>query len=144
MTIPNEDTGYSSGAQQTDSIEIDPVPVYLVDKPTRRQAAHFGSIGYAVIPPDSATNVPVQILSRRPTRDQAIVRNPANVTNSPVILSNTLPPLQQNPPLGFTLDSGAAVKLESQQPCYAIAAVGVAAAVMIGVIDEAWETESGY
>jgi hypothetical protein len=144
MTIPYEDTGYSSGAQQTDSIEIDPVPVYLVDKPGRRQAAHFGSIGYATIPPDSATNVPVQILSRRPTRDQAIIRNPVAAVNAPVILSNTLASLQQNPPLGFPLDSGAQVKLESQQPCYAIAAVGVNAAITIGVIDEAWETESGY
>jgi len=143
MTVPSEDTEYASDAGEFDTETLTPFPVYVVGKPGRKQAAHYGSIGYVTVPADTVVNQPIPVLQRRPTRNQAIIYNPVSVVNAPVILSNNPAGLIGNPPLGFQLDSGQQVKLESQQPVYAIAGVGIAA-VTLGVIDESWETEDGY
>lgn len=142
MTVPN-DTGYTAEADDLDTEALTPFPVYMVNKPQRRQAAHFGSVSSVNVPADSTVNVPVPVLNRRPTRNQAIIYNPVSAVNAPVILNNNPAGLVNNPPQGFQLDSGMQVKLESQQPVYAITGVGIAA-VTLGVIDESWETPDGY
>jgi len=142
MTIPS-DFGFATEAREDDSETLTPFPVYIVGKPTRRQAAHFGSVSSVVVPADSTVNQPVSVLQRRPTRNQAIIYNPVSAVNAPVILNNNPAGLVNNPPQGYQLDSGMQIKLESQQPVYAVTGVGIAV-VTLGVIDESWETEDGY
>lgn len=141
MSMPIEPVTTSATDQMAETME--PWPVFVTKDETRQLAAHYGSLQSFMVAGDSAINQPVQILNRRPTRSKAIVYNPVSATPSPVILSNSPGPLQQMPPIGFNLDSGQALELESQQPVWAIASVTTTGNVTLSVLDEAYISPEG-
>lgn len=63
--------------------------------------------------------------------------------NAQVLLSTNPDQLQIATPVGYPLDSGIALTLESQQPIYAICSPATIAAVTLGVLDEAWLSANG-
>lgn len=67
----------------------------------------------------------------------------ASAVNAQVLLSSNRDQLQLSPPIGYPLDSGIAVTLESQQPLYAVCSPATVTAVTLGVLDEAWLTKDG-
>jgi hypothetical protein len=75
--------------------------------------------------------------------NNTVYATPTGPTNAQVLLATNPDQLQLSTPVGYPLDSGVAVTLESQQPVYAIMAPGALASVTIGVLDEAWESKDG-
>lgn len=100
MTVPTEETpGYTEDADTRYDDYIPPIPVFIA-KSERVQAAHFGALAPFAIP-FAGSNPPVQVLNRRPTRNQAILYNPLNTAAQAATVSNT----QVSPAANTTISS---------------------------------------
>lgn len=101
MTVPTEETpGYTEDADTRYDDYIDPIPVFIAKTVDRKQAAHFGALSPFAITAAGA-NPPVQVLNRRPARNQAILYNPANASGQAATVSNT----QVSPAANTTISS---------------------------------------
>jgi hypothetical protein len=115
VTVP---TGEYIGDQdewEADDMEIPPVRVLLAGTNQRQNAPDFGGATLFSLPV-AGTSLPVQILQRRPTREQAYVRNtdPANS----ILFAERPDKVQAG--IGFILGPGLTQKIESQQPYYGV------------------------
>lgn len=146
MTVPTEESqSYTTNADDEafEQPYIAPFPVYIAGTAIREQAAHFGALQGTAIPLFTAGGIPIQVTRRRPSRHRTVISNPQASPNCQVLLSNNVDSLQLSPPIGYPMDSGTVLTLESQQPVYAVCAPGTATAVTLGVLDEAWESKDG-
>jgi hypothetical protein len=132
MTVPTGD--FTSDAVS----DIFPIDVRVVEaKGGGALAPDFGACSNVTVQL-ATTNVPTQIVQRRPTRQQAWIRN-MDAANS-VVIAERSDKLQQTPPVGFIIGPGQEEKICSQQPYWAVALV---APVVLSVRDEAWADSKG-
>lgn len=133
MTIPAEE-GFASDS----GVDIFPLDVRIVGPHGSGELApDFGGCTN-VTAQLAAAGLPVQVLQRRPTREQAWIRN-TDVANS-VMIAERQDKLQQGAPVGFILPPGTEEKISSQQPYWAIA---LTAPVVLSIRDEAWADNKG-
>lgn len=119
--------------QMTDNYEPDPyddelvtgamsaIPVRIVGTKTEALAPHFGACtGFTI--PLAGTAPPVQILTRRPTREQAYVFNYDSAND--VVIAESPGKVSAAVPVGYIIPPGKEIKIESQEPYWAIASTG--------------------
>jgi hypothetical protein len=127
MTVPSE--GFASD----ELVDIYPIDVRIVGpKGGGALAPDFG-VCTNVTAQLAAAGLPIQLLQRRPFREQAWIRN-TDAANS-VIIAERSDKLQQTPPIGFILPPNTEEKIESQQPYWVVA---LTAPVVLSIRDEAW------
>lgn len=119
MTVPTGEYATDNYEEIDEDSAYDPVLVEVAGTVQRQNAPDFGGCSLFTAPV-AGTGVPVQILNRRPTREQAYVRN--NDGANSIIIAERLDKLQQGTPIGYTIGPGGTQKIESQQPYYAVAA----------------------
>jgi hypothetical protein len=95
------------------------VPVIEIGKKYEQLAPQFGACSLFNIPL-AGTSPPVQILQRRPTRDQAYVFNYDSAND--IVIAENPGKLQSGNIQGYIIPPGKESKLESQEPYWAIAA----------------------
>jgi hypothetical protein len=132
MTVPTEDDFTSD-----DAVDIYPVDVRIVGPRGGGELAPDFGVCNNVTVQLAATGLPVQILQRRPFREQAWLRN--NDAANSIVFAERSDKLQQVPPVGFIIGPGGEEKVESQQPYWAVA---LTAPVILSVRDEAWADNS--
>jgi len=97
------------------------IAVRVVGTKTEALAPHFGACTTFTIP-QAGTAPPVQILTRRPTREQAYVFNYDSANN--IVIAESLGKVSASPPVGYIIPPGKELKVESQEPYWAIASIG--------------------
>jgi hypothetical protein len=101
--------------------EILPIPVRVLSdrQEVWKEAPNYGGCSYFVVPLlGSGSSTPVQVLQRRPVREQAWLRN--HDAGNYVVISQQPQNLQQQVPQGFIIQPGAVERIESQQPYWAV------------------------